>query len=444
MNNTNNKYDDLRREAQIREMLLRFQAGFSALRQQPVLRIFSVAYCIMTLLVALLCGKLLSVIFLPLLMVLYVALLALFAMPPRAHRISEGLLRAGVVNKLGEPPIVTGNEAGVITLFMAGIDSALLEDRKDAIENALNRRIVRIEEGADKRYIILHTIPGDVKLPERVPLEGYLVPPEPTDIGLGLSSLGVVTWHLEKMAHLLLGGLTGCGKTTELVSIIQQFLCKNIIVYLVDMKGGIDYPPTWLGNALTCISSRGDVLKYTFKIVDELHKRMQMFQEAAEQTGQPCNSITQYNRLHPDNPLRRIAVVFDETAEVLDPTGLDKTTKEQITAINSNLSTLARLGRAFGIHLILASQRTAISSSATIPAEVRANMAVRVAGPCDSTVSQMILDTSDAAELPKDIPGRFFTNLDGGTVFQGFIKDGYGDYGRRHERGADNGVSQHG
>ena len=42
---------------------------------------------------------------------------------------------------------------------------------------------------------------------------------------------------------------------------------------------------------------------------------------------------------------------------MLDRTGLSKEQKELVNQIKSRLATIARLGRAFGIHLILATQR---------------------------------------------------------------------------------------
>lgn len=111
-------------------------------------------------------------------------------------------------------------------------------------------------------------------------------------------------------------------------------------------------------------------------------------------------------------------VVCDELAEVSDTTGADKPTKEQITAIIGNLGTLARLGRAFGIHLLMSTQRP---DASVLSGQVKNNADVRVCGRADLVLSQIIMDNGDAADLPKDIPGRFLCNFNGGTVFQGYV-----------------------
>ena len=106
----------------------------------------------------------------------------------------------------------------------------------------------------------------------------------------------------------------------------------------------------------------------------------------------------------------------DEIAELTGTMGLDKPNKELVTAIIGQLSTLARLGRAFGIHLVLAAQRP---DANVLPGQIKNNIDIRICGRADLVLSQIILDNGDAAALPKDIPGRFLCNLDGGTLFQG-------------------------
>ena len=104
---------------------------------------------------------------------------------------------------------------------------------------------------------------------------------------------------------------------------------------------------------------------------------------------------------------------------MLDRTGTDSQQKKLIAQIENKLSTIARLGRAFGIHLILATQRP---DATIIPGQIRNNMDFRVCGRADNVLSQIILDSTSAAEqIPKDAQGRFITG--DGTVFQGYLFD---------------------
>ena len=93
--------------------------------------------------------------------------------------------------------------------------------------------------------------------------------------------------------------------------------------------------------------------------------------------------------------------------------------KKLLAQIENKLSTIARQGRAFGIHLILATQRP---DATIIPGQIRNNMDFRVCGRADSVLSQIILDSTSAAEqIPKDARGRFITG--DGIVFQGYLFD---------------------
>lgn len=102
---------------------------------------------------------------------------------------------------------------------------------------------------------------------------------------------------------------------------------------------------------------------------------------------------------------------------MLDRTGRSKEDKEMLGQIENKLATLARLGRAFGIHLILATQRP---DANVIPGQIKSNMDFRVCGRADSILSGIILGNSDADEqIPKDAGGRFIT--EDGTVFQDYL-----------------------
>ena len=115
----------------------------------------------------------------------------------------------------------------------------------------------------------------------------------------------------------------------------------------------------------------------------------------------------------------RIIFACDEVAELLDKTGLSKEDKDLISKIENKLAIIARQGRAFGIHLILATQRP---DANILPGQIRNNIDFRVCGRADTVLSQIILDNTKAAdEIPKHTQGRFITH--DGKVFQGYMYD---------------------
>ena len=120
--------------------------------------------------------------------------------------------------------------------------------------------------------------------------------------------------------------------------------------------------------------------------------------------------------------LPRYIFACDEIAEVLDKTGLTKEQKEIVGKIESKLSMIARQGRAFGIHLILATQRP---DANILSGQIKNNVNCRICGRADTILSQIILDSTAAAEqIPKDACGRFL--LYDGTLFQAYWFDDRG------------------
>ena len=116
--------------------------------------------------------------------------------------------------------------------------------------------------------------------------------------------------------------------------------------------------------------------------------------------------------------------VGDEVAELLDKTGLGKNDREQIQRYEAALATLVRLGRAMGIHCILATQRP---DAQVISGQIKNNIDFRVCGRADDVLSQIILDKTDANDLiSKTAQGRFLTNTD--VLFQAYYFDDKSDW----------------
>ena len=156
-----------------------------------------------------------------------------------------------------------------------------------------------------------------------------------------------------------------------------------------------------------------DTLLYVLgQLVAVLEARKKWFDDAG------CDNLDAFNKATGEG-LPRLVFACDEVAEMLDKTGADNERKKLLAQIENKLSTIARQGRAFGIHLILATQRP---DATIIPGQIRNNMDFRVCGRADSVLSQIILDNTSAAEqIPKDARGRFITG--DGTVFQGYLFD---------------------
>ena len=133
-----------------------------------------------------------------------------------------------------------------------------------------------------------------------------------------------------------------------------------------------------------------------------------------------CLNVDEYNKKH-TKKLSRIVVFIDEIAIITDPTGADSETKKILEKIVKDLSDLARLGRATGFKLIIATQNP---NYKVLPNQIKSNCDGRMCGRfADTSASGIVLGTNDAANLPP-VKGRMVLKLGADTTeFQGFFYD---------------------
>lgn len=342
------------------------------------------------------------------------AYIVLNGTPWRANAISDDLQRAGIVNNVDEPPILvertqyeSNSKVMILDFHATGIALDLWEDHQLAAESALNAYIVKVQEGQNRNHVLLHVVNSEGAFPNIAPwLDEYLSDKDGVLV-LGVTVAGTqVTVELSNTPHVLIGGSTGSGKSVLMSLMLYQVMAKGDILYLADFKGGLDYNrPPWSGNCeiITTIDRAISVLD---ELVAELERRKSLLFDAS------CRNIAMYNG-HTGAAMPRIVFGCDEVAELTDKTGLtNKEEKAQIDHIIGQLSTIARQGRALGIHLILATQRP---DANVLPGQIKNNIDFRACGRADNTLAIIILDNADAADmLPKD--GHRFM-LSDGTIF---------------------------
>ena len=346
------------------------------------------------------------------------ALLALLLYPFGRRAAKDQLQCIGLVNHAGVAPDLLRKRRDKdnprVTVWEFRNQSIPLQEwekKRLAIETALGTTIVKLTYAKGKSRVLVYAVPAGDDLPEKLEWKDSYLSPDSFVLTLGKSYTGPVTVNLAHIPHILLGGSTGSGKSVLLKLLLMQALCKGAEVYIADFKGGVDFPKVWHQKCRMCFAE-GDLCNILDRLVEELERRKSAFKALG------CPNIDAYNETT-KQPLPRLIFACDEVAEMLDKTGADSERKKLLSQIESMLSTIARQGRAFGIHLILATQRP---DATIIPGQIRNNMDFRVCGRADSVLSQIILDSTSAAEqIPKDARGRFITG--DGIVFQGYLFD---------------------
>ena len=347
------------------------------------------------------------------------ATLPVLLLYPFGRRAAKDQLQCiGLVNHAGMPPDLLrkrrDKDNARVTVWEFRNQSIPLQEwekKRLAIETALGITIVKLTYAKGKSRVLVYAVPAGDDLPEVLKWKDSYLSLDSFVLVLGESYTGPVTVNLTHIPHILLGGSTGSGKSVLLKLLLMQALRKGAEVYIADFKGGVDFPKVWHEKCRMCFTEE-DLCDTLDRLVEELERR----KSALKALG--CPNIDAYNEIA-ERPLQRLIFACDEVAEVLDKTGRSKEDKELLAQIENRLSTIARLGRAFGIHLILATQRP---DANIIPGQIKNNMDFRVCGRADSVLSQIILDNTSAAEqIPKDARGRFITG--DGTVFQGYLLD---------------------
>ena len=330
----------------------------------------------------------------------------------------RSLKSIGLVNKADMSPIPIKRRRDKrdpnITVWTFGANNIPLriwEDKRDEIETALGVIIVKMKYARGNQDVVIHTVPAGNGLPDLLTWDAKYLSRESFVLTLGEGYAGLVSVNLSDIPHILLGGSTGSGKSVLLKVLLLQALEKGARVTIADFKGGVDFSPMWHSRCQMCHDEQS-----LLTILDECKKEIEWRKAEFRSAGVP--NIDTYNMTNGVN-LPRWVIACDEVAEVLDKTGRSKEDKELIGRIESRLSLIARQGRAFGIHLILATQRP---DANILSGQIRNNISFRICGRADNVLSQIILDSTAAADqIPKDAKGRFL--LQDGTVFQGFWLD---------------------
>ena len=347
-----------------------------------------------------------------------IAIVTLLVYPFHRRMVSDGCLRIALTNAAGETPTLLRERKDrknprvkIWTLRNPGIALRTWEDKQLDLEAVFNINIIGVSYGKGTERIVLKFVYGRNALPEHIAWKRKYLSPDSFVLVLGEGYTGPITVDLAAIPHILLGGSTGSGKSVLLKLLLMQSLQKGAEVYIADFKGGVDFPSVWHEKCQLCFDEDA-LLELLTSLVDELERRKTLFKERG------CPNLDAYNKVTGEH-LKRCIFACDEVAEVLDKTGLSTEEKKLIGQIENKLSIIARQGRAFGIHLILATQRP---DANLIPGQIRTNLGCRICGRADGILSQIILDgTAAADQIPKESRGRFL--LHDGTLFQSLLFD---------------------
>ncbi len=208
-------------------------------------------------------------------------------------------------------------------------------------------------------------------------------------IALGKSAEGdVIIEDLAAMPHALVAGTTGSGKSVclnvVLASILFRYTPEEVKLLLIDLKEVemalySKLPHMLLKEPLSSIPAIINALKW---VKDEVVKRFSMFKELH------VRNLAEYNKLEGVEKLPRIVIIIDEASELMS----DNTARK---AVESTLSSLARIARAAGAHLIFATQNPV---KTVITNEIQNNLNTKIAFAVGDYNHSMVIFKAKGAE----------------------------------------------
>ena len=213
-----------------------------------------------------------------------------------------------------------------------------------------------------------------------------------SSIGLGKSIDGnCVVGNISKMPHLLIAGTTGSGKSVCMNSIIISLLYKagpeDVKLIMVDPKmvelGIYNGIPHLLIPVVTDPKKAAGSLQWA---VTEMLRRYKMMSDLGVRDLESYNSIVTAEE--DGKKLPQVVIIIDELADLMMVAAKE---------VEDSICRIAQMGRAAGMHLIIATQRP---SANVITGLMKANIPSRIAFSVASAMeSRIILDTMGAEKL---------------------------------------------
>jgi DNA segregation ATPase FtsK/SpoIIIE, S-DNA-T family len=339
--------------------------------------------------------------------------LALFDVPPsqkidesnRAHILEDTLASFGVgakVSHIERGPSITRYELKP----ERGVKISRIASLADDLALALAATSVRIEAPIPGKSAVGIEVPNQTiaivairEILDALPNRGQ-VPPLWMALGKDITGKPVIG-DLCKMPHLLVAGATGSGKSVCLNAIIASLLVSatpdQMQMLMIDPKrvelavfSGL---PHLIKDPIADPRLAAGAL---FEMTKEMESRYERFAKAS------VRKIEEYNVKYPEERLPYVVIVIDELADLM---------LVAPARVETTIMRLAQLGRATGIHLVVATQRPSVDViTGLIKANVPSRIAFAVSSQADSRVildmngAERLLGRGDMLYLPIDAP----------------------------------------
>ncbi len=273
------------------------------------------------------------------------------------------------------------------------VRAARIAARSNDLALALGVTSLRIEAPVPGKTYIGLEIPNPN--PKAVPLAQLLDDPAfqshlergvlPVALGRDVAGQPILA-DLARLPHLLIAGATGAGKSVAVNSLLGAILRTrspaDVRLIVVDPKR-VEF--TWLEGVPHLLTPVVTEIEQAVEILGKTETEMAHRYDLLANAG--CRNRLAYNAGHQPG-LPALVVVIDELADLMMLASED---------VERSVCRLAQLGRAAGIHLVVATQRPSVD---VVTGLIKANLPARLAFAVSSMIdSRTILDQPGAERL---------------------------------------------
>ena len=317
-------------------------------------------------------------------------------MRENSQRLSETLasfkIEAHIIN-VTRGPSVTRYEV----MLEKGVKLSKLTTAADDIALSLGATGVRIAAIPGKISVVGIEVPNRtvtmVSLREVIDSQEFEKAKSMSSFAVGKDIGGnCIVGNIARLPHMLIAGTTGSGKSVCMNSIIISLLYKaspdDVKLIMVDPKmvelGIYNGIPHLLIPVVTDPKKAAGSLQWA---VSEMMRRYKTMSDAGVRDLESYNSILA-SQEDENKKLPQVVVIIDELADLMLVAAKE---------VEESICRIAQMGRAAGIHLIIATQRP---SADVITGLMKANIPSRIAFAVASAMeSRIILDTQGAEKL---------------------------------------------
>ena len=211
---------------------------------------------------------------------------------------------------------------------------------------------------------------------------------------VGQSDRGIVTERIDSLPHLLIAGTTGGGKSVFFKQTLLGLLesTHSLQMHLIDLKGGLEFREFGTLPNVSVVKDVEEAVELLSTVKEEMERRFSYLEREGKDKIVPAR-----------DKFNRVVVGIDEASVLYSSISKSDPNYENTVKARGLTEHIAKLSRAAGIHLVMATQRV---TKETIDTRIQENISGRMCFKVNTLEGSLrVLGNKSACDLPA-IPGR--------------------------------------